>query len=331
MTNYEIYVFVLCFVVFFIFTLLFSTMIVTISKMKLKMIRHGIEDEEIKKEHARRARAGKVTGLLANVFSLIVCILFLAVFSFSAYMNLSESKSPNGIPSLKVVKSSSMATVHEKNEYIAENGLTNQIQTFDIVVTHHLPPEEELKLYDIVVYEKNGDYIIHRIVGIEEPNSSHPRERHFLLQGDAVETADIFPVLYSQMQGIYRGERIPFLGSFVLFMQAPAGWLCIILLLFSMIATPILEKKIERTSRKRLQEIGYLDADGNVIGAEKNSLEMERILSLTQRIKKLRRNDKTISQRSRRPKQRSEDPGRRYRRAMQKTEDLRRRYRRDTR
>lgn len=272
MTNYEIYVFVLCFVVFSVLTLLFSTLIVYVSKMKLKMIRHGVDDEELKKEYAKKARESKVTGILVIAFSLIVCILFLAVFSFSMYMSLSESKSPNGIPSLKVVKSSSMATVHEKNEYIGENGLTDQIQTFDIVVTHHLPPEEELELYDIVVYERNGDYIMHRIVGIEEPNSSHPNERHFLLQGDAVEKADIFPVLYSQMQGIYRGERIPFLGSFVLFLQSPAGWLCIILLLFSMISTPILEKKMEKETRERLQKIGYLDEEGNIIETETDTL-----------------------------------------------------------
>ena len=38
------------------FTLVFSVMIVMLAKMKLKMIRHGLEDEEVKKEY-RRGRA----------------------------------------------------------------------------------------------------------------------------------------------------------------------------------------------------------------------------------------------------------------------------------
>ena len=43
----------------------------------------------------------------------------------------------------------------------------------------------------------------------------------FLLKGDANENNDRFPVLYSQMTGIYKNERIPFVGSFILFLQAP--------------------------------------------------------------------------------------------------------------
>ena len=95
-------------------------------------------------------------------------------------------------------------------------------------------------------------YVIHRIVGIEEPNEKHPNERQFLLQGDAVENPDRFPVLYSQMQGIYEGERMPYIGSFLLFLQSPAGWLCVLLVVFTIIITPIVEKLIENEKRKRL-------------------------------------------------------------------------------
>ena len=94
--------------------------------------------------------------------------------------------------------------------------------------------------------------IIHRIVGIEEPNANHPGKRHFLLQGDAVDRPDKFPVLYSQMQGIYEGNRIPFVGSFILFLQSPAGWLCVLLVIFSMIVTPIVEKKLKEAKEKRI-------------------------------------------------------------------------------
>ena len=76
-----------------------------------------------------------------------------------------------------------------------------------------LPKEEDLKLYDIVVYKQDDIYVVHRIVGIEEPNEKHPNERYFLLQGDAVDSPDRFPVKYSQMQGIYTDEKIPFVGS----------------------------------------------------------------------------------------------------------------------
>ena len=117
---------------------------------------------------------------------------------------------------------------------------------------HELPKEEDLELYDIVVYEIRGYYIVHRIVGIEEPNESHPDCRYFLLQGDANTLADDFPVTYEQMTAIYRGEHVPFIGAFVFFMQSPPGILCFLLVVFAVIATPIAERKIEDEKKKRL-------------------------------------------------------------------------------
>jgi signal peptidase I len=144
-----------------------------------------------------------------------------------------------------------MATKYEENDYLDFYNLDDQIQMFDLIVVHELPPEDEIELYDIVVYEINNMLIIHRIVGIEEPDESHPDERYFLLQGDSNEVPDRFPVLYSQMRGIYRGERMPFVGSFITFLQSPAGWLCFLLILFATIATPIVERILEREMEKR--------------------------------------------------------------------------------
>jgi hypothetical protein len=39
-------------------------------------------------------------------------------------------------------------------------------------------------------------------------------------------------------------------------MQSPAGWLCVLLVLFVMIATPIIEKKILAEQKKRLSALG---------------------------------------------------------------------------
>lgn len=255
MTAYETYVFILCLIVFSLFTLLFSFVITTMVKQKLKLIKHGLEDKEIKKEKDKKAKTSKVTKIFVDVVSLLVCVALFASFVFSLYLNFTKDKVPNGIPSLKVVKTSSMATKNKNNTYLFKNDLNDQIQTFDLIVTHHLPKEEDLKLYDIVVYKRDDTFVIHRIVGIEEPNDKHPDRRHFLLQGDSVLNPDQFPVLYSQMQGIYNGQRIPFIGSFILFMQSPAGWLCILLILFAAIVTPILERKLENEANARLAKI----------------------------------------------------------------------------
>lgn len=252
MTSYEIYVFVLCFVVFSLLTAMFTYLITAITKMELELVRHGHRDEAIKKELNKNKNESKVMLWVNRITSILLCLVFVTAFSFAIFIRATENRPANGIPSIKVVKSESMAKKYSENTYLFENDLNDQFQMFDIVVCRHLPPEEELKLYDIVIYKKDDMHVIHRIVGIEEPNASHPNERHFLLQGDAVENPDKFPVLYSQMQGIYEGTRIPVVGSFILFLQSPAGWLSIILIIFAIIATPIVERLVENEKRKRL-------------------------------------------------------------------------------
>lgn len=252
MTPYEIYIFILCFIVFSLLTAMFTYLITSIIKMELELIGHGHRDEAIKKELNKKKKENRVFLWVNRIVSLLLCVIFVTTFSFAVYIRMAEDRPANGIPSIKVVKSESMAKKHSENTYLFDNDLNDQFQMFDIVICKHLPAEEELKLYDIVVYKRDDMYVIHRIVGIEEPNANHPSVRHFLLQGDAVENPDKFPVLYSQMQGIYEGNRIPFIGSFILFLQSPAGWLCVMLVIFSMIATPLVEKKIKKATKKRI-------------------------------------------------------------------------------
>lgn len=261
MTGFDIYVFILCFIVFTVFVVLFTYMIWMIMKMSLKLMEHGLADEEITKEYEKEQNTSPVVDWLCKGLSLLLCMVFSVGFVFSMWMNATEDRAANGIPSIKVVKSDSMATKHEANSYLWENNLNDQIQMFDVVVCNHLPAEEDLKLYDIVVYEQNDIYVIHRIVGIEEPNEKHPNERYFLIKGDANKYADEFPVLYSQMKGIYEGFKIPFVGSLVLFMQSPAGWLVILLVVYAMVATPIVEKKMRKVRNRRLTEIGVITSE----------------------------------------------------------------------
>ena len=252
MTNFEIYVFVLCFIVFTLLTAMFSYLIWSITKMEIELIQNGHRDVQIQEEFEKKNKQGYRVALgISKAISFLLCLAFATAFVAAVYVRANEDRPANGIPSLKVVQSGSMAEKNEKNKYLFENKLDDQFQQFDVVICEHLPAEEDLKLYDIVVYKQNDMYVIHRIVGIEEPNEIHPNHRHFLLQGDAVERPDKFPVLYAQMQGIYRGERVPFVGSFIMFLQSPAGWLCMLLVVFSMIISPIVEKIVDDEKQVR--------------------------------------------------------------------------------
>lgn len=253
MSEFEIYTLILCLIVFVLLVGVFSYFVTIIVKQTLRQIRAGLEDEEIIKEFntVSEKKQGKFAKILDGIVNGLLCVFFAAVFISSLYINCTQDVYMNNVPTYRVVLTSSMEKKNEKNKYLFDNQLDNQIAAFDLIATYKLPKEEDLKIYDIIIYEMDGILVVHRIVNIEEPNDSHPNERYFLVQGDAVGQPDRFPVLYSQMKGIYRNEKIPFVGSFVLFMQSPAGWLCMILVAFVLICTPILEKKLleERKAR----------------------------------------------------------------------------------
>lgn len=264
MSQYDIYIFILCFIVFLLFTVTFGVLLTYVVKAQLRLIRAGLEDDNIVKEDQAARKKNSCLGKTVDcIVSLILCGVLLVFFAFSTYVNLQEEHYSANIPTLKVVNSGSMAKVHPKNAYLNELGIDNRFDTYDLLMVYKVPPEEELKLYDVVIYEVDGIYLAHRIVGIEEADDTHPDERYFLLQGDAVESPDRFPVHYDQIKAIWKGQRIPFVGSFVLFMQSPAGWLCVLLVVFAMIATPRVEKKLtaEKLARLALLESAQSDAE----------------------------------------------------------------------
>ncbi|MBR2022919.1 MAG: hypothetical protein IJ996_00185 [Clostridia bacterium] len=253
MNSYDIYVLLLCVVVYVMLVSLTAVMVGVITKQSLKLIACGAEDETIKKEYAK-AHTKRAHSWVDTILPTIFGVLFILVFAFSIYVNIQEKSTFENVATLRVVNSASMSYKHEKNKYLDANGLNDQFDTFDIILTYKLPAEEDLKLYDIVVYEVDDALVVHRIVGIEEPTATHP-ERHFLLQGDAVERPDRFPVLYEQMRAIYRGQRVPFVGSLVSFMQSPAGWICVLLIIVATVVSPILDDKLEKARKQRYAQL----------------------------------------------------------------------------
>ncbi len=268
MTGFELYVFFLCLIVFVALTTLFTIFTAWIVRLLIRLIRHGAEDEKIKKEYYKaqcKCGGNCFSGIFDKIVSALFCVLFIGVFLFSLALNLSEEKMVGDVPVMRVVQSGSMSKKYEKNTYLFDNDLNDQIQTFDIIITEKLPNEKDLKLYDIVVYEVDDTLIVHRIVKIEEPNKTHPDSRWFTLQGDNVQYPDKTPVVYSQMKAIYKGVRIPYIGSFVSFMQSPAGYLCILLIVFGTIAIPVVEKILEKEREKRLIAIGEVPDEGALL------------------------------------------------------------------
>lgn len=270
MIGFELYVFFLCLFVFIALTCLFAFFICYIGKQKITIIKNGLVDEKIKetlnkKLERKENKFSRFCDITARVISIVFCAFLCIVFVIVGISSCIGDTAVKKIPAIKVIASTSMSEKYENNKYLFDNDLNDQLQLFDVVILHELPKEEDIELYDIVVYQHiSGPLLIHRIIGIEEPNEEHPDERYFLLQGDAVHYPDSFPVRYEQMRSIYKGEKIPNVGSFVYFMQSPAGIICLILIVLSMVLMPIADKIVLDAEYDRvvsLVEEGSLDSE----------------------------------------------------------------------
>lgn len=267
MTEYDLYIFIMCMIVLAALASFFIVLIVHIYKMHLKLISGGQYDRDISKREEKKTNKKRhpfLSFTIEKIIPGIVMVAAVGLFIVSMTTKINEHKAVTNIPVLKVVTSESMATKHEKNTYLKERNLNTQMQRFDLIQIHALPKIDDLKLYDVVVYEIDDIFVIHRIVKINEVSETN-KERTFVLQGDANEYSDKDIVNYSQMRGVYKGNRIAYVGSFLLFLQSPAGYVCLIIVLLVGVCYPLIEKKLNKEMDKRLVYInnGY-SIDNNV-------------------------------------------------------------------
>lgn len=219
---------------------------------KMQAINAGLEDEKIIKEYQQSKSIGaKTAEIISWLFTLAVFVLFVtSIFGIKNGDNLQINK--NGM--LSVVASGSMSNPHIDNTYIPENNLTNQFDVYDIIYIRPAPPQEQLELYDVVVYQNGENLVIHRIVSIEEQNG----QKYYFLRGDANNTDDARPVTYDEIIGVYTDFKITALGIFVIFLQSPLGYISMGLVFILECISPIFEKKIGKAIKERLKSIGYI-------------------------------------------------------------------------
>ena len=260
MVGFELYTFLLCLITFLLLVGFFAFLIGYIFKLTIRLIDMGSEDDSIRREFSVERKRRAWFAQADRVVSLILCVVLLLAFGFALFVTVREKGgSVSDVPVLRVVTSGSMREKHESNRYLFENALDDQIKTHDLIVTHPLPPVEEIKLYDILVYESNDTLIIHRVIEIEPPNRYHPDEPMFRLQGDANAYADPILVSYDQLRGIYRGQRVPIVGSFISFLHSPPGWLCILLVIFTAFALPYMQRKLMEEREGRYYHLLFLE------------------------------------------------------------------------
>ncbi len=249
----------------------FGFLIIEIVKLNTKLIAVGEYDQKLQAEIPKlKNKKQKKNKIVKTIISIVSLVVLLALLVFSVIIKINENNKPVSNAIIKVVYSDSMSYKNEKNNYLTTNNLNNQFKKFDMIIIDKLPAEEDLKLYDIVVYEIKETLVIHRIISIQEREVDGVVQKRYVLKGDANENADAKTVTYDQMRGIYTGKKIPFVGVVVVFMQSPAGWIAFAVIGLYIFADAYMQRKLLKTAVER-----YKLVNGEVVEENKKESTAE--------------------------------------------------------
>ena len=237
------------------FSIIFTVLYSNYSKSLVKECQDGKRDIELIDEavydnlaHIKNRRKIIKTIKSIGFYGLMIIIIPFFIIAVITKFSNNITVFDKGII---VVATGSMSEKHEDNDYLLENNLNNQFDAYEIIVLEKIESDSELKLYDVISYmdTKSGKNIIHRIVGTTVRSDG---TIEYITRGDANNSDDSFRPTLENIVGKYTGAHIPFVGSFVLFMQSSIGMITIFSLLYCLIMMEFFSKKIDKAQNDRL-------------------------------------------------------------------------------
>lgn len=194
-----------------------------------------------RKAHRRVLRRVK-QGLLIALAVLLIPFLLL-----SLYTKITHGIAMVGGKGLIAVASGSMSEKNSANPYLAS--INNQFNTYDMIELERVDAASELKLYDVIAYvNDDGVNVIHRIVGFQ----SGAAGVRYVTRGDSNNADDEYKPTFDDVLGRYTGERVPYVGVFVLFLQSYSGLITVAAVIYCLFMIEVISGRLHRAREARL-------------------------------------------------------------------------------
>ena len=147
------------------------------------------------------------------------------------------------------VKTESMASIHEDNDYILENNLEDQIPQYSLITIEKVKDINDIEVYDILAFRVNDVVYVHRVIDIIFDNG----DIYFTLKGDANPTSLLIETKVNEEQiiGIYNGNNSLFMGIAITYLQSEIGLIALFMSIAFLINVEIQEYSIDNTYEKR--------------------------------------------------------------------------------
>jgi len=180
-----------------------------------------------------RKNKEKIIKLFEILFRILVCLFIILLLLF-IYIN--EMKS--------------IKTFNYEAFIIVSESMKPEIKVGDIVIIKKTP-EDSIKREDIITFEKDNEYITHRVKTIEIQNG----EKLYITKGDNNQVNDLEQVDYSQIKGV-KVAQIHYIGLLMIKIFEQRN-IIIIVIIFMLLYKKALKndnKKKERIIKKRIED-----------------------------------------------------------------------------
>ena len=254
-----------------IFTVLYrSYALSTINEFSVGHRDLELIDEAIFENQAYVKTQKKILNAIKQTFFYLFLALTIPALAFALISKFNSGIAMVNGKGIIVVASGSMSEKNPANGYLVTNNINNQFNTYDIIVLEDVK-DLNLKLYDVIAFvNDDGVNVIHRIVGFDNDK--------FITRGDSNNADDSYRPSKADVLGRYTGNRIQYLGVFVMFFQSYAGMITLVAIIYCLIMIDRFTGKIHTAQESRLE---LLESAINF----KNELECDDLASeMTQKI-----------------------------------------------
>ena len=222
-------------------------------KSQIKEINLGNRDIEIidlmiYERNPNVIKKRKAGNIAKNVVYCAFLAIIIPIFGLSLYSRIKNNVTKFGDNFVMVVASGSMSQRNEANTYLVEQSLTNQFNTYDLIVLTGVNSSSQLSMYDVIAYKNDKNVnVIHRIIGIDY-TSGEPR---YSTRGDSNSATDTYHPKVSDVIGKYTGKRIPGIGIFIMFFQSYAGIVTVLSVVYCSFMISHFTRKMDDATEER--------------------------------------------------------------------------------
>ncbi len=203
-------------------------------------------DEAIFENQPHVKTQKKILNFIKQFFFYLALAVLIPAFGLAIYSKFSTGIAMINGQGIIVVASGSMSEQNKANSYLITNGLNNQFNTYDIITLKKVE-EGDLKLYDVIAFVNDEKInVIHRIIGFTE-------DGRFITRGDSNNADDSYHPTYDDVLGKYTGDRVQYLGVFIVFFQSYSGMITLLAIIYCLIMIDRYTDKVRKTQEARLE------------------------------------------------------------------------------